>query len=61
MAQFGKVYTVPGATYQCRSGINTTALIDDLRATSLGIEGRYFAADLGNGCSESAAFSAVAR
>lgn len=61
MAQFGKVYTVPGATYQCRSGINTTALIDDLRATSLGIEGRFVAADLGNGCSESAAFSAVLR
>jgi hypothetical protein len=61
MAQFGKVYAVPAATYQCRNGLNTTAIIDELRATSLGIEGHYTAADLGNGCSESAAFSAVLR
>jgi hypothetical protein len=60
--QHGSLYRiplVPGATYRCSDGLDTTANVYELKATSMGIEGRFFAPSVGLGCSEVAKFSAV--
>lgn len=60
--QHGSLYRVPlvpGAAYKCSDGLETTANVYELKATSLGIEGRFFAPSVGSGCSESTRFSAV--
>ena len=57
--QHGKQYRIPSATYTCTDGLNTTASMSEIKATSLGIEGRYFAPSVGGGCKESANFAAV--
>jgi hypothetical protein len=58
----GLTYLIPGASYRCSGGLafTTTATMYEIRATSLGIEGR-FAATLPGGCREDANFSAVLR
>ncbi len=60
LTQFGKLYTIPAATYVCTNpSLNTTASIGELAATNLGIEGRFTAPNVGGGCAEAATFSGV--
>ena len=59
LTQFGQLYTVPTTAYKCSTGLDTNASLDELRATSLGFEGRFSAAAVGGGCREDATFSAV--
>ncbi|HXX86656.1 MAG TPA: hypothetical protein VEN29_22085 [Casimicrobiaceae bacterium] len=56
LVQYGQLYTVPSANYSCSDGLNTTASMSEIRATSLGIEGRYSAPNVGGGCREDATF-----
>jgi hypothetical protein len=60
LEQRGQLYRIPSATYQCTGGLtySTTASMYEIKATALGIEGR-FAANLSGGCQENAQFSAV--
>ncbi len=62
LEQHGQTYRIPAASYQCTGSLafSTTATMYELKATSLGIEGR-FAATLPNGCREDANFAAVLR
>jgi len=62
LEQHGLTYRIPGGPYKCTGGLvfSTTATLYEIKATSLGIEGR-FAATLPNGCREEANFSAVLR
>lgn len=55
----GQYYSIPNATYTCSDGLNTTAKLTEIKATSLGIEGRFSAPSVGDGCAENAIFSAV--
>jgi hypothetical protein len=59
LQQSGQLYSVPSASYVCSTGLNTNASVSELKATSLGIEGRFFAPNVGSGCSEDATFSAA--
>ncbi len=59
LTQYGQLYTIPTTTYQCSDGLNTNARIDELKATALGIEGRFSAPTVGAGCREDATFSGV--
>jgi hypothetical protein len=61
LEQRGQLYRIPTATYQCTGGLSytTTAIIEELKATSLGIEGRFAATLPDTGCRETASFSAV--
>jgi hypothetical protein len=59
LIQNGQLYRIPSATYTCSDGLDTTASVTQIKSTSQGIEGRLFAADVGDGCSESASFSAA--
>jgi len=60
LTQYGQLYTMPSASYQCSNGVNTVASMNGIQATAQGIEGSYAAASAAGGCSESAAFAAVA-
>ena len=62
LEQHGQTYRIPGATYQCTGGLSysITATMYEIKATSLGLEGRL-AATLPNGCREDANFAAVLR
>ena len=57
--QSGAIYRIANASYQCSDGLNTTAIVSDLRATPLGIEGQFFAPAVNGGCREDARFSAT--
>jgi len=57
LVQTGTLYSIPTATYQCSDGLNTTASMSEIKATSLGIEGRFAAPSVGSGCREDATFS----
>jgi len=57
--QAGQLYDISGATYVCASGLSTTANMTEIKATAQGIEGRFFAPNVGANCSEKAQFSAV--
>jgi hypothetical protein len=59
LTQFGQLYTIPTTAYKCSDGLNTNAKIDELRATALGIEGRFSSPTVGGGCREDATFSGV--
>ena len=59
LIQNGQLHTIPTATYQCSDGLDTTASMSEIKATSLGIEGRFAAPSVGGGCREDATFSAV--
>ncbi len=59
--QEGQLFRVPAASYSCNfNSINTTASMSEIKATSLGIEGRWHAANVG-GCVLDASFSALLR
>jgi hypothetical protein len=57
LIQNGQLYRIPNATYTCSDGLDTTASLTEIKSTSQGIEGKLFAADVGDGCRESAVFS----
>jgi hypothetical protein len=54
LVQYGQLYTVPTANYSCSNGLNTNASMSEIKATSLGIEGRIAAPMVGGGCREDA-------
>ena len=60
VTQWGKLYQMSNATYTCNNGRNTTANINELRATTFGIEGRW-SAFVQDGCVETGVFDAVKR
>jgi hypothetical protein len=62
LVQYGQLYSVPNASYQCSDGTSSTASMDALKATAQGIEATFLAPSGSQGsasCSESAAFSGV--
>jgi hypothetical protein len=59
LVQHGQQYNIPSAAYTCSDGTSATASMSQIKATSLGIEGRYLAPNVGGGCSETANFAAV--
>jgi hypothetical protein len=61
LIQNGQLYRIANATYKCTGDfpLNTTASMSEIKQTSQGIEGRFFAPDVGDGCSETASFSAA--
>jgi hypothetical protein len=59
LQQKGMLYSIPNATYSCSDGLNTTASMSQIKATSLGIEGILAAPSVGGGCREDATFSGV--
>ncbi len=61
LVQHGLQYSMPSAAYTCSGGLNTTATLSEIKATSLGIEGRLAAPSTGGGCREFATFEAVLR
>jgi hypothetical protein len=59
LSQNGLLYGVAAATYKCSDGLNTNAVVTDLKVTAQGIEGQYFATSVGGGCREDSRFSAT--
>jgi hypothetical protein len=59
LQQKGQLYSIPNANYSCSTGLNTSANVFELKATSLGVEGQFGAANVGSGCREDAQFSGV--
>ncbi len=58
-AQHGQYYVIASATYACDDGVTKTsgaAKVTDIKRTALGLEGRYTATGLPDGCFESATF-----
>jgi hypothetical protein len=62
-AQQGVLFRVPLASYVCKSGttttVNTTATIDQMKSTAIGLEGHWFVSNVGGGCSEDGKFATV--
>ena len=60
--QEGQLFRVPNATYKCTvtTGINTVATLYEIKATALGIEGRW-TANISGGCREDGSFAALLR
>jgi hypothetical protein len=58
VTQAGQLFAFPAA-YTCSDGPNTTATVSELRATSLGIEGRWTTSNGAGGCHEDARFGGV--
>lgn len=60
--QEGQLFKVLGASYNCTNGgantLNTVANVYEVKATSVGIEGRWLA-NTGGGCQENGTFSGV--
>jgi hypothetical protein len=59
LEQHGGLHRVYPARYSCSNGLDTVAMVYDLKAGSLGIEGRFYAASVGGGCSEAGKFASV--
>ena len=63
LVQYGQLYSIPNATYQCPTdGTNSSASMDQLKATAQGIEAIFSAPKGSQGsasCSESGSFSGV--
>jgi hypothetical protein len=58
VAQEGQLFRVPSASYICNTGAPTTSTLYEIKQTSIGIEGRWFA-NIGGGCREDGSFSGV--
>ena len=61
LVQQGQLFNVPAATYQCSTGLKTTATMTEIKATAQGVEGRFSAPSVGGNCREDAQFSGVLR
>jgi hypothetical protein len=57
--QHGQLYRIPSATYVCSNGLNTSAIVYEIKATGQGVEGRFDAPSIGGGCRETGRFAAV--
>jgi len=57
LTQFGQLYTIPTTAYTCSDGLNTNASMTEIKATALGIEGKFAAPAVGGGCREDATFA----
>ena len=57
LTQNGQLYSVNNASYACSDGLSTNASLSEVKATSLGIEGRFAAPSVALGCREDATFS----
>jgi hypothetical protein len=57
LQQKGMLYSIPNASYSCSDGLNTSASLTQIKATSLGIEGILAAPSVAGGCREDATFS----
>jgi len=60
LVQQGGLYSMPNASYQCSEGTNSTASMDEIKATAHGIEAIFSAPSGAQGsssCSEAASFS----
>ena len=60
VTQWGKFYKMLNAAYTCTNGRNTTANVNELGATTFGIEGRW-SAFVEDSCVETGVFNAVKR
>jgi hypothetical protein len=60
VTQWGKFYQMSNATYTCTNGRNTTANVNELGATTHGIEGSW-SAFVEDSCVETGVFDAVKR
>ena len=58
--QEGQLFRIPSATYTCPFGTSTVATVYEVKATALGIEGRW-TAKVDGGCQEDGKFSALLR
>jgi hypothetical protein len=56
LVQLGQLFTIPAANYSCSGGLDTSASMSEIKATALGIEGRFSAGSVGGGCREDATF-----
>jgi hypothetical protein len=61
LSQTGALMSIANATYTCVTGLSTTANVTELRRTSLGLEGRFSAANVLGSCREDAVFGGPAR
>lgn len=63
LVQEGLLFRVPAASYVCKNGttttVSTTATIYEMKSTSIGLEGRWLATNVGGGCVEDAKFATV--
>lgn len=59
LQQLGQLYRIPAASYACSDGLSTAAAVDEIKATTFGVEGRFSAPDVSGGCRQDATFSAV--
>jgi hypothetical protein len=57
--QNGQLFSIPTATYLCSGGLDTTAVVSDLKITAQGIEGVISAPVVYGNCREDSRFSAV--
>ena len=55
-SQNGQYMRVANASYTCSDGTSTTAQMSEIKATALGIEGRFVATGAFDNCRESASF-----
>jgi hypothetical protein len=60
LTQWGKLYQMTNATYNCSNGLNTTANVNELSATAHGVEGTW-SANAQEGCVETGTFAGVLR
>ncbi|HQR12161.1 MAG TPA: hypothetical protein PLW68_12615 [Casimicrobiaceae bacterium] len=59
LQQNGQLFSIPTATYLCSDGLDTTAVVSDLKITAQGIEGVISAPVVYGSCRENSRFSAV--
>ena len=61
--QEGLLFRIPIATYVCKNGnqtsLDTSAMVYEMKSTSIGLEGRWTAPDVGGGCKEDGSFASV--
>ena len=57
--QHGQLYRMPSAAYACSNGLDTSAVVYEIKATGQGVEGRFDAPSTGGGCREQGRFAAV--
>ncbi len=56
--QDGTLLRIPSASYTCSTGLTTTAVVSQIKATNNGIEGQWIA-NVNAGCTEAGYFSAI--
>jgi hypothetical protein len=61
--QEGQLFRIPDASYVCTNGntttLSTAAMVYQVKATAIGLEGSWTAPNVGGGCQENGSFAAV--